>query len=201
MFGFRFSVKPTASRTIRSLEYKEAHGVYGQDAAITIEGVTKLTNRLGSLLINGKQIWDDLSIQLRITAQPPIPFRDPEKCQTLPVEGGHNVEVIKECIGDLHFLAAWEDREMKIKDPDTLYANVGVSEEMFSDIWHCVRTPNNEFQSLYFGVFGEAMQLMKSYGRDEYNWTVPAESFKAVPLHIASFSYWAGQRSGGTTPL
>jgi hypothetical protein len=95
-------------------------------------------------------------------------------------------------------MPAWEDPEMNIKEDDRLYGNVSVSDIMFSDIWHCARTPNNEFQSLYFGVFGEAMRLMKSYGRDEYNWTVPEEAFKAVPLHIASFSYWAGQRSSGT---
>jgi hypothetical protein len=79
MFRFRFSVKPTASRTLRSLEYNEEAGVYGQDTAITIEGVTKLTSRLGSLLINGKEIWNELPVQFRITAGPQTVFPDPEK--------------------------------------------------------------------------------------------------------------------------
>jgi hypothetical protein len=198
MFGFRLSVKPTASRTLRSLEYNEEAGVYGQDAAITIEGVTKLTTRLGALLINGKELWDDMPVQFRITARPPIVFPDPEKRQTLPVVGGINEDMIKQCIGDLYFLAAWEDPEMNIKEADRLYGNVSVTDIMFSDIWDCARTPGSKFQSLYFSVFGEAMRLRKSCGRTEYDWTAPEEAFKGVPLYIASFSYWAGQRSRDT---
>jgi hypothetical protein len=43
-----------------------------------------------------------------------------------------------------------------------------------------------------FDVFGERMQRVKSTGRTEFNWTVPDEP-SPFGLHIASFSYGAGQ--------
>ena len=118
-------------------------------------------------------------------------FPDPASRQTRPVEGGHYAELIKQSIGEFHFLAAFEDREMRINEPDRLFGSVIVSESMFADLWQCARTPNCKFHSVFFDVFGERMQDVKSYGRTEFNWTVPEPS--RFGLHIASFSYRAGQ--------
>lgn len=145
------------------------------------------------LKVNGKSIWPDIKTKLSITAGAPIVFPDPENRQTLPVDGGVNSELIKQCIGEFHFLAAYEYKDLGINEPDSLYGKIVLSDRLFAELWQCVRTPNCKFNSVYLDVFGEAMQWVPSYGRQEFNWTVPSELRLAVPLHIASFMYWAGQ--------
>ena len=102
--------------------------------------------------------------------------------------------MIKQCIGEFHFLTACEDKEPRINSPDSLYGEIVLSDHLFADLWQCVRTPD-QLRSLSFDVFGEAMQRMQSYSRLEYNWIVPSEPLRPVNLHIASFSYCVAHKN------
>lgn len=118
----------------------------------------KLMSREGSLQINGKDIRSDLPVQLNIKLGPPIVFNEPAIFQTRPATVGKS-QLVRQSVGAFHFHAASE--ESGIKEPDSLFGEVVVSDSLFASLWLCVRTPSCKFHFIFFDVFGAAMHFSR----------------------------------------
>jgi len=114
---------------------------------------------------------------------------DPTERQTHTYAEDHiGIDAVTERIGNLSFIGAYEDRELSIKEDDSLWADIVLPELMFADMWTWVRS-GARMKSISFDVYGEAMQKVHDYTTVMYHWIAKDDTGFGSFLYMTNFTY------------
>ncbi len=193
MIGLSVGIEEISARTSARMRYDEQSGSHQIETVVFLSG--KIGARRTELLINGRKSIAGLPVELKIVAGPPFPLaeHEPELHQTQPRDNLHR-EAVRQRVGELVFVEAYEDGELGIRQPDTVWGELVVPEVMFSDLWQLIRAGGAKINGAALSVFGSRMRRSdEPFGALTYCWAVEALPSRS-PLYIAEFSYWAGDR-------
>jgi hypothetical protein len=199
MFNFKLDVAEYSQHW--NLETAK-HGPRVTDQVVVLlRGKISIESSFGTLLINGQRKFD-LAGHANITCAEPLThnnflFRAPTgqepgglKKSILGVEIDPEPETIQS-LGLIHFLPAYEDREMRIKEPDCIFCELRATRSLFDALLRWTSSPSTIFD--HFTVRSHLSEHIKpgDPSMHEYYWSVPEKKYISTnaALQVENFSY------------
>lgn len=174
-------------------EFNSDRQTYNHTATISLDGI--MTKCSPDITLQGYTAhFHKLPLGLLLRIGEPEVFEDPASQQTLPRDGGLIMDVLPSRLGYFVFMAAYKDRDQRLDEPDALFAELNLTEGLFSDIWHWCRNGCQGEAKILIEVFGPHLKKSEGY-HDGYDWIVSESSLEYTGLHVVEFNFTVVHKS------